>query len=362
MNRDNGGQADYAEGSQRGHPHQEHGLHEHAFHEHRHGELHGGTHAVHGTPGLRERKKLATRQALSDAAIQLALERGFDNLRVEDIAEAAGVSPRTFNNYFSSREEAICAARTAQIERIARELVSRPAEESLLEAIGNAMTADSGRHREPVRDVVRLFVANPSVHAEFLRTAGQTTSPMIEAVAERTGTQPDDLLPQVVTSAALGAMRAAMHKWLSDEESPPYPSLVREALNQLRMLAATPEAAALVKSPPSVPELDTPGPAAPGPSTPELGPPGSSTTALSNSALSNSALRNSALSDSVPGIAGPNITRPSDLAPSDSASDDPAADNAVGTPASGSGTTVRDDVSAVSAASARRAIISGRAA
>lgn len=203
-------------------------------------------HGANGTSGLRERKKLATRQALSAAAIRLALEQGFDNVRVEDIAEAAGVSPRTFNNYFSSREEAIVAARHAQVERMAQELLARPAEESLLEAIGNAMTAehDEDRPREPVRDMVRLFVCNPALHAEFLRTAAQTTSPMIEAVAHRTGTSPDDLLPQVVTSAALGAMRAAMYKWFSDENSPPFDVLMRDALNQLRILAASPEAAA----------------------------------------------------------------------------------------------------------------------
>lgn len=205
-------------------------------------------HGAHGVPGLRERKKLATRQALSAAAIRLALEQGFDNLRVEDIAEAAGVSPRTFNNYFSSREEAIVAARAAQIERMARALVARPAEESLLEALGNAMTAEPDQARESSRDVVRLFLCNPTLHGAFLRNAAQTNSPMIEAVARRTGTSADDLLPNVVTSAALGAMRAAMQKWLSDEESPPFKALLRDALNQLRALADTPEAAAPEKA------------------------------------------------------------------------------------------------------------------
>ena len=64
--------------------------------------------------GMRERKKLATREALSAAALRLALEHGPQNVRVDDIAEAAGVSPRTYNNYFSSREQAIVVALAAE--------------------------------------------------------------------------------------------------------------------------------------------------------------------------------------------------------------------------------------------------------
>src|ERR1700730_17662225 len=65
---------------------------------------------VGGQPhGLRARKKLATRQALGAAAMRLAIEHGLENVLVEDIAAAADVSPRTFNNYFASKYEAICA-------------------------------------------------------------------------------------------------------------------------------------------------------------------------------------------------------------------------------------------------------------
>ena len=75
--------------------------------------------------GMRERKKLATREALSAAALRLALEHGPQNVRVDDIAEAAGVSPRTYNNYFSSREQAIVVrarrgTRSARRSRTAR--------------------------------------------------------------------------------------------------------------------------------------------------------------------------------------------------------------------------------------------------
>src|SRR5215831_13100654 len=100
---------------------------------------HPTCHAVTVTtprPGLRERKKQATRAALRTAALRLALERGPGNVRVEDIAEAAGVSPRTYNNYFSSREQAIIAAVTAErASRIAAALAHRPAETGLADAV-----------------------------------------------------------------------------------------------------------------------------------------------------------------------------------------------------------------------------------
>src|SRR5213082_1142822 len=89
---------------------------------------------------LRERKKLATRQALGGAAMRLAIERGLDNVLVEDIAAAAGVSPRTFNNYFSSKQEAICSRMLDRTEQAAAALRKRPADEPLWDALTAAVT------------------------------------------------------------------------------------------------------------------------------------------------------------------------------------------------------------------------------
>src|SRR5437660_5453141 len=84
---------------------------------------------------LRERKKLATRRLLRRAALILADERGLANVTVEDIAEAAEVSPRTFFNYFPSKEAALFGGdpdRAARLrDRVAGEAPGEPALDAL---------------------------------------------------------------------------------------------------------------------------------------------------------------------------------------------------------------------------------------
>ena len=84
--------------------------------------------------GLRERKKVATRAAIGIAAWRLAVERGPDRVRVEDIAEEAGVSRRTFHNYFATKEEAMASVALDRAERIHAALREQQAEESLADA------------------------------------------------------------------------------------------------------------------------------------------------------------------------------------------------------------------------------------
>lgn len=65
-------------------------------------------------PGLREHKRATTRRALRSALLTLALDRGFDAVTVEEVAQSAGVSPRTFFNYFTSKEDAVGGPRPAE--------------------------------------------------------------------------------------------------------------------------------------------------------------------------------------------------------------------------------------------------------
>src|SRR4051812_6799411 len=93
--------------------------------------------------GLRERKKEETRAALAWAAIRLIVERGYDNVLVEDIANEAGVSPRTFNNYFSSKAAAVASRQLDRWRRTAEGLRARPADEDLWTAITAAVVAET---------------------------------------------------------------------------------------------------------------------------------------------------------------------------------------------------------------------------
>jgi len=201
--------------------------------------------------GLREQKKRATRAALSWAAIRLTVERGFDNVLVDDIAAAAGVSPRTFNNYFSSKGEAIVARQVDRYLLVADELRRRPAREPLWQAIRHAVSAqlepgpEVVEHPVPDRDQwvagIRLMVAEPAIQAEFLRTGALAQAGFAAAVAERTGTDPErDLYPQLVAATVLAASNVVTQVWLNADPPVPLDRLLTEALDQLAAGLPTP--------------------------------------------------------------------------------------------------------------------------
>ncbi|MHB1596648.1 MAG: acyl-CoA-like ligand-binding transcription factor [Streptosporangiaceae bacterium] len=192
--------------------------------------------------GLRERKKQATRQALSRAAMRLAIEHGLDNVVVDDIAAQAGVSPRTFSNYFASKHEAICALAMERGRRIAAALRARPAAEPLMAAITHAVLEPyEGRDQSPDRDwvaSVRLVVRSPALQGEYLRAHYGTQQALTQAIAERVGVDPaDDMFPAVLAGAVTAATHVAMDRWLRTDPPTALGPLIRQALAELGRLA-----------------------------------------------------------------------------------------------------------------------------
>ncbi|MEU5264171.1 TetR/AcrR family transcriptional regulator [Amycolatopsis sp. NPDC021455] len=170
--------------------------------------------------GLREQKKQATREALREAALRLALAHGPDEVRVDDIAEAAGVSPRTYNNYFSSREQAIVAAVTAEREaRVAAAVAARPGDVGLAEAVVEAIVAQYTDPGEPARDALLLITTHPALRDAFVGTTTELEHPLADAITPRLAV-PDEHTARVLAASVAAAVRVALQRWLR----PPSPT------------------------------------------------------------------------------------------------------------------------------------------
>lgn len=165
-------------------------------------------------PGLRERKKQATHQALREGALRLALEHGPDNVRVDDIAAAAGVSPRTYNNYFSSREQAIAAAVTAERDaRVAASVAARPVSVPLADAVAEAIVEQYTDPASHDPKVLLLITTRPALREAFLDAATGIEDPLTAVIAERIG-DPGQHTAQVLSACVAAAVRVALQSWL----------------------------------------------------------------------------------------------------------------------------------------------------
>jgi AcrR family transcriptional regulator len=204
--------------------------------------------------GLRERKKLATRQALGAAAMQLAIERGLENVLVEDIAAAADVSPRTFNNYFASKYEAICALALDRAARIGMAVRDRPAGEDLWAAVRAAVlevySVASAAPDPRLLDGIRLVTSSPELRGEYLKALAVMQYDLAAVITERAGGSPaaDTFFARALAGAVSAVIQAAVERWLTSDPPVPLAPVIEEALNELvaGLRAALPPDPALV--------------------------------------------------------------------------------------------------------------------
>ncbi|MFC7376427.1 TetR/AcrR family transcriptional regulator [Brachybacterium sp. GCM10030268] len=174
--------------------------------------------------GRREQKKLETRQALKDSALDLALEYGIEALTVEAISATVMVAPRTFFNYFARKEDALVAEPAVPVEEIQRMLLERPSEESPLQALRVVLaqcdffgTNHMGRRRALARK--KLVQEHPPLMARQLTHYAWVERALAEALAERLGTDPGpDLRPDLLAAIAVSTLRVAMRRWSTDGE------------------------------------------------------------------------------------------------------------------------------------------------
>lgn len=186
--------------------------------------------------GLRERKKRATRRALHDAALQLALERGLEHLTVEEISAAAGVSARTFFNYFPGKQEAILgddifpadAGQVAAIMLDAADVLAG------LHDVAMALSAGLTPRREQVLMRWQLVERYPALLAQMFARFEEFGKILASAVAARTGAAPDDAYPQLMAAVGNAAMRVAVRRWTAGRGDQPLERYLGEVFGLLR--------------------------------------------------------------------------------------------------------------------------------
>jgi AcrR family transcriptional regulator len=187
--------------------------------------------------GLRERKKVETRRALASAAVRLADELGPDRVTVEAIAAAAGVSARTFFNYFPSKDDAIAGVTPAHSSELLADLVDRPAGETPLEALRAASQSAADRLEATASEwMVRrsLFQRHPTLAVRHAAGFTEVERGLVEEIARRTGRHPDhDPYPGLVVAAALGAIRVALAVWSEQQQARPLTALLDETFDHL---------------------------------------------------------------------------------------------------------------------------------
>jgi AcrR family transcriptional regulator len=202
------------------------------------------------TMGRRDRKKAETREALRGAALRLAIEHGYDQVTVEEITEAADVSTRTFFNYFTSKDDALFGPDPERAEALALGLAARPAGEPPVAALRAVLgeLAETFVEREPMwRTRMELVRAHPQLWPRMFAGFTAFERVLTEAVAERTGHDPDiDLYPGVVAAAVVGAMRVAIGHWRASSDETSLPDLLTAAFDVLALglIAPDPKCAA----------------------------------------------------------------------------------------------------------------------
>lgn len=186
-------------------------------------------------PGLRERKKAATRRALHEAAVRLAMRDGADRTTVEAIADEAGVSRRTFSNYFGGKEEALMYGDFQRIQGLIELVRARPAGEGPWPAL----TAAAEEFYRRLGDLdpqwvaqVRLIRAHPSLAAAQVRTFAALEREVGAEVAARwSAGDPAGVRARLTAATFLVALRVALQTWLDGPPGVrPLGDVVAEAL------------------------------------------------------------------------------------------------------------------------------------
>lgn len=196
--------------------------------------------------GLRERKRLATRRAIQRAVLDLASERGYEHVTIEEISAAADVSPRTFFNYFASKEEAVVGDVPSLVDLdAARQFIEESGHADLFDGLGRLLEAASSainddrvenqRRRVLLREHPPLFAKRMTVLHEFEDELAELISRRL--VVDKPGNAGDPQALQrhsrFVALLGISTVRYAYRCWIEADDRSSLSGSIRRAFEQL---------------------------------------------------------------------------------------------------------------------------------
>jgi len=162
-------------------------------------------------PGLRERKKLRTRQLIADTARQMFAEHGFDAVPVAAVARAAEVSEATVFNYFPTKEDLVFQGMEAFETELLAAIRDRPAGEPIVVAFARfvlqprgLLAAENDRSASYLTGISKMIAASPALLSREREILARYTASLAALIAQDTAADPGDLRPWVVARALIG--------------------------------------------------------------------------------------------------------------------------------------------------------------
>ncbi|MEV0178074.1 TetR family transcriptional regulator [Streptomyces sp. NPDC050625] len=185
--------------------------------------------------GLRERKKIKTREAIRTATYELIEEQGYDATTIDQIAERAEVSPSTVFRYFPTKEDIVLTDEYDPI--ILEELRARPAEEPWTESIRyvmrRAVRLGVEKDARVTRLRTRLMVEVPAVRSRMMESMSVTGRMLCLAIGERTGRDPESLEVRVYAMSLIGGLMETSLYWAANDHRDDFAALVDRTLDVL---------------------------------------------------------------------------------------------------------------------------------
>jgi AcrR family transcriptional regulator len=186
--------------------------------------------------GLRERKKQKTKEAIQREAMRLFQEQGYEETTIEEIAEAAEISPSTFFNYFPTKEDVVLYDQYDPI--MASIMLARPSEEPpsvvmkhVFELLGGTLEHD----RDIIVARARIALDVPALRARFWEELERARDLISGVMAARTGRSADDFELRVVSMALVAAAFEATQEWLRRGGQDSMVELVTRALDAVQI-------------------------------------------------------------------------------------------------------------------------------